>query len=56
VSVVAFFAAVARRRRPLQGLVVLGLAFYGSWLIYRPAGFLVVAVLLLLDLATDRPT
>lgn len=39
-------------RRPLQGLLVLGFGFYGAWLVFRPAGFLVVAGLLLLDLAT----
>lgn len=41
-------------RRPVQGLVVVGLGFYGAWLVYRPAGFLVAAALLFLDLATDR--
>jgi len=33
---------------------VVGLSAYGAWLIFRPAGFLVAAALLLLDLATDR--
>lgn len=33
---------------------MVGLGFYGSWLIYRPAGYLVAGVLLLVDLATDR--
>lgn len=50
------------RRHPLRGLVtarlliglmVLALAFYGAWLIYRPAGYLTAAALLLLDLATS---
>ncbi|HET6910110.1 MAG TPA: hypothetical protein VFH54_12275 [Mycobacteriales bacterium] len=49
-------AFILSLRRPAKGLVVLGLAFYGAWSIYRPAGYLVVAVLLLIELATDRPT
>jgi hypothetical protein len=39
-------------RRPLQGVAVVGLAFYGTWLIYQPAAYLVAAFLLLLDSAT----
>lgn len=52
VAVVAVVAGLVRLRRPLQGLLVLGFGFYGAWLVFRPAGFLVVAGLLLLDLAT----
>ncbi|HET6908512.1 MAG TPA: hypothetical protein VFH54_04170 [Mycobacteriales bacterium] len=37
-----------------QGLAVVGLAFYGTWLVYRPAAYLVASGLLLLDLVTDR--
>lgn len=55
-GLVAVVAFLVRGRRPLQGLVVVGLGFYGAWLIFRPAGFLVAAGLLLMDLATDRAT
>ena len=43
-----------RLRRVLQGLTVVGLAFYGTWLLFRPAAYLVAGGLLLLDLVTDR--
>jgi hypothetical protein len=56
VAVVAALSGVLTRRKPVQGLAVLGLAFYGAWLIYEPAGYLTAAALLLLDLATERPT
>lgn len=46
--------AMGAMRKAWQGLAVVGLAFYGTWLIYRPAAFLVAAGLLFLDLATDR--
>lgn len=56
VAAVGFLATLARARRPVQGLAVVGLAAYGAWLIYHPAGYLTAAGLLLLDLATDSPT
>lgn len=55
-SLVAAVAGLRVLRKPLQGLVVLGLSFYGAWLIYEPAGYLTAAFLLLFDLVTDRTT
>ena len=49
----ALGALIAQLWRPLA---VVGLGFYGAWLIYRPAGYLTAAALLLIDLATDRST
>lgn len=47
-------AGVVALRRVWLGLVTVGVAFYGAWLIYRPAGYLTAAALLLLELVTDR--
>lgn len=55
-GLVTVLAALVSWRRALLGLAVLGCAFWGTWLIYRPAAYLVVAALLLIELATDRPT
>lgn len=56
VTALVFVARTVPGVRTVQGLAVLGLSFYGAWLIYQPAGYLTAAGLLLLDLATDRST
>lgn len=40
--------------RALPGLLGVGLVAYGSWLAWRPAGFLSAGVLLLADQIADR--
>lgn len=52
VAIFTLIGAVSRRREPIQGLLVVGLAFYGTWLIYQPAAYLVAAFLLLLESVT----